>query len=205
MRPQAPHDPSVELMKEPANVGTTIVVPPSANDRVDFSNQLLRRKGSFPTRSLPNLILEMLERLLPRIRVQVPLRGPSTDLVGCKPQPTASPLDLVSQKLESMLHVHDLSLLGMKRNTELLKNLASNPQRSLCFRPRSARHHPVIRVTRQAIPPTTHLPIERCQKNVTQERRNDSSYAKDNLGRNPLESWESNVGSRRVQAPRALL
>ncbi len=151
-------------------MGTTVVVPPSADDRVDFSNELLSRKGSFPTSSLPNLILEVIDRLLPRIRVQVPLRGPSTDLVGCKPQPAAAPLDLVSQKLESMPHVHDLSLLGMKLNTELRKNLGGDPQRSLCFRPRSAGHHPVIRETRQAIPPTTHLPIERCQKNVTQER-----------------------------------
>ena len=114
-------------------MGTTIVIPPSANDRVDLSNELLSRKGSFPTSSLPNLILEMIDRLLPWIRVQVPLRGPTTDRVGCKPQLTASPLDLVSKKLESMFHMDDSSLLGMKRDTELLKNLGGNPQRGLCF------------------------------------------------------------------------
>jgi len=42
MGPEAPHDPSVELVEELADVGFAVIVAPFANDRVDLFDQSLR-------------------------------------------------------------------------------------------------------------------------------------------------------------------
>jgi hypothetical protein len=49
MRPNTVHDPAIELIKKPADVGFCIVVPPSANDRVDLIDQRRCAYGRFST------------------------------------------------------------------------------------------------------------------------------------------------------------
>ena len=40
MRPEASHHPSIELVKESPHVGALVGLAPSANDRVEFADQL---------------------------------------------------------------------------------------------------------------------------------------------------------------------
>ena len=70
MRPDASHDPPVELVEELADVSSTVVLPPSANDRVDLFDQRLRRHRRFATRPLADLILEVSDGLLAGVRIR---------------------------------------------------------------------------------------------------------------------------------------
>jgi len=59
-----------------------IVLAPSADDRIDLLDQLRHTHRSLSQSSLPNLILEMLDGLLARIRVEVSRTDTATDLAG---------------------------------------------------------------------------------------------------------------------------
>ena len=70
MRPDPPHDPTVELIEERSDVGSFVILAPSPQKRVKFRNQLRCFQRDPPFGSLPNLVPETLDRLLTRVRVE---------------------------------------------------------------------------------------------------------------------------------------
>jgi hypothetical protein len=68
---------------------------------------------------------------------------------------------------------------------QLHAQFVQNPKRRGYHRPRLCRrfagHHPVVGVPRKLISLAPHLLIERRQKYVTEQGRNDSPNAKDNF------------------------
>src|SRR5262245_66492599 len=107
LRPDAAQDPSVELSEELADVGLVVVQAPAANDRVDLSHQFRGGYRSPAPGTLPDLVLEVLDRPLPGIGVEVARTDAATDLAGRQPQRPRSPLDLVPQALEGDVHADD--------------------------------------------------------------------------------------------------
>src|SRR5471032_239035 len=70
MRPDSPHDPSVEPVEDPSDVGALVVVPPAPQDGIESCNQFARTKRDAPLRKTTHLIHEPLNRFLPRIRIK---------------------------------------------------------------------------------------------------------------------------------------
>ena len=58
LRPEPPHDPTVESVKEPSDVGTSIVVTPPSHDGIDLLDQLPGRQRHATSSSPTNLVLE---------------------------------------------------------------------------------------------------------------------------------------------------
>ena len=174
MRPDASQDPSVKPGEEPADVGLADILAPPANDRVELGDQFPGVDRSLPPGPLTNLVLEVLDRLLPGIRVEVARTEPATDLAGGQPQRPAAPLDLVPEKLEAVRDVDDPRLLDVElsRPSVFQDPVASASTRPR-FRPSVAGDHPIVSIPRQPIASATHLPIKRRQKDVTQQGRND--------------------------------
>jgi len=85
MRPEAPDDPAIETMKEPADMGPTVVLAPAANDRVDLLDEHSRAHRGLAPRALSDLVLEVLDGLLAGVRVQPALSGTAVDPVGRQP------------------------------------------------------------------------------------------------------------------------
>ena len=81
MRPEASHDPAVELMEDPSDVGSLVVMAPAAQDGIDLSDQLLGGDGRSPARQLANLVLEVPDRFLARVRVKRPRPCGAADLI----------------------------------------------------------------------------------------------------------------------------
>ena len=82
MRPETPHNPTVELIEELADVCLAVMQTPAAYDRIDFVDELPSTDGSFATRAPPNLILEVLDRLLTRDRVEWRGAHPTANFLG---------------------------------------------------------------------------------------------------------------------------
>ena len=59
MRPETPHDPTVKLVEELADVGLAVILAPTSNDRVDLVDQLLRTDRSLAPGPLADLVLEL--------------------------------------------------------------------------------------------------------------------------------------------------
>jgi len=64
MRPDAPHDPSIELVEELSDVSTFVVLAPTSQEWVQRFDQLLSCKGHAPLRALPHLIFETPDRFV---------------------------------------------------------------------------------------------------------------------------------------------
>src|ERR1700732_5306029 len=163
LRPDTVQDPPVELSEELADMSLVVVQAPAANDRVDVSHQDRDGYRSLAPGTLPDLVLEVLDRFLPGIGVEVARTDATTDLAGPQPQGPRSPLDLVPQELEADLHVNDARLVRVQRHAQRLQEGCGLGQRTLRFRPCVAGDHPVVRVPRQPIASATHLPIKRSQ------------------------------------------
>src|SRR5271157_3987198 len=69
MRPDPSHQPLVEPVKDPPDVGPLIVVAPTSHDRIELLYQLLSANRSFAPREPSNLIFEAADRFLPGIRI----------------------------------------------------------------------------------------------------------------------------------------
>src|SRR6516225_11211532 len=142
LRPDAAQDPPVELSEELADVGLVVIQAPAAKDRVDLGHQLRDGYRSLASGTLPDLVLEVLDRPLPGIGVEVARTGAATDLAGRQPQRPRSPLDLVPQELEADLHVDDTRLVRVQRHAQRLQEGCGLGQRTLRFRPCVAGDHP---------------------------------------------------------------
>src|SRR5215469_8276277 len=95
--------------------------------------------------------------------------------VGRQPKLLAA-LDQVAQKLKSTLHVHDPRLARIQLHAQLAQNPTSRINRRTRLRRRRAGNHPVVCKPRNLIPPAPHLPIKRCQKNVTEQGRDYPAF-----------------------------
>src|SRR5262249_31611523 len=149
LRPQTVQDPMVELSEELADMSLVVVQAPAANDRVDLSDQ--RRNGyrSLAPGTLSDLLLEVLDRLLPGIGVECARADAATDLVGRQPQRPRSPLDLISQELEADLHVNDPRLVRVQRHAQRLQENGGLGQSTFRFGPCLAGDHPIVSIPRQ--------------------------------------------------------
>src|SRR6516165_3375904 len=95
--------------------------------------------------------------------------------------------------------MHDPRLLRMQLHTQLVQNPKRRGHCRSRFCRRPTGHYPIIGVPRKLISLAPHLLIKWRQKYVTEQRRNDSLYAKGNLGparlQNRHQSW---VGASRT-------
>src|SRR5262249_15671866 len=82
LRPDTVQDPPVELSEEFADMSLVVVQAPAANDRVDLSHQHRDGDRSLAPGTLSNLVLEVQDRFLPGIRVEVARAEAATDLAG---------------------------------------------------------------------------------------------------------------------------
>src|SRR5260370_28438930 len=169
MRPNAWHDPGVKPVEEPSDVGTLVIPPPSAHDRVQLLDHLRGRQRYFPLGELTYPVLEALDRFPPGNRIQRPRPSTTRDPVGWQPE-LRSPLDLIAEKLESVLHVHDPRLLRMQLHAKRLQHPVRGWQHCPRFRLRPAGDHPVVSIPRESIPFAAHLSIKRRQEDVAEQR-----------------------------------
>src|ERR1700678_2901164 len=173
MRPQAPHDPAVELVEESADVSALVIFAPATQDRVDLLYQLRCRYRRAATRQPSNLVLEVPDRFLSRIRVQRPRFMASFDLTARQPHRPAATFDLKAQKLKSLPDVHDPRFARIEAHTQLLKYSTRRFQCRSRLGSRRTGNTPIVCVPCELISPATHLPIKGRQENVTEQRRNN--------------------------------
>src|SRR3954447_3565663 len=113
LRPDASQDPTVKPGEELADVGLAEILAPPADDRVEFGDQLPGADRGLPPGPPTDLVLEVLDRLLPRVRVEVPMTAACTDLARGQLQGPAPALDRVPQELETGRDVDDSRLLDV--------------------------------------------------------------------------------------------
>src|SRR6516164_9144850 len=113
MRPDPSPDPGVEAMEEPANVGAFVILAPTSQQWVERLNQLLGFQRCAAFGSLPHLVHETMDRLLPGIRIQHPMSHPTTNLALGKVKRCLPAPDNVAKELEAMLDVNNPRLLRM--------------------------------------------------------------------------------------------
>ncbi len=118
MRPETPLNPTIQLVEELAHVGPAVVQAPAANDRVDLLDQLLRGEGCLSTSSITDLILEVRDRFLTRVRLEPTGTKPGAYLVQRQLQGTTPPLDLVPEELKAMANMDYSSFLLVQNHAE---------------------------------------------------------------------------------------
>ena len=94
MRPNAPHNPAVEPVKEGSDVGSLVVMTPPPQHRIEFLNQLLGLERYAPLGKHAYLIHEAADRFLPGDSIQFPRLGTTANLARWQPQ-LLTALDLV--------------------------------------------------------------------------------------------------------------
>src|SRR5471030_2740398 len=168
MRPNAPHYPAVDPVEELSNVGSLVVMAPSPQHRIQFLDQLLGLERHASAGKRAHLIHETPDRFLPRNSVQRPRLSTTADLARRQPK-LLTAFDLVPEKLEPLLDVHDPRLLRMQLHSQLVQN----PKRRGHCRPRLccrlAGYNPVVGVPRKPIPLAPHLLIKWRQKYVAEQ------------------------------------
>src|SRR6516165_3506426 len=70
MRPDPPHQPSVEPVEELSDVGQLVVVAPTTHDGIDLLYQLLSAHGCVTPCEPTNLLLEVVDRFLSGISIK---------------------------------------------------------------------------------------------------------------------------------------
>src|SRR5262249_12773282 len=174
MRPNATHDPAVEFVEECSNVGAFVVLGPSPQGRIQFLDQLRGLSWSTASREHPHPIPEASNRFPRRIR-DPPLWVPSLNHAVGKLSPALRSHNPVSQKIKSLLGMNDPRLLWIQSHAHLFQYPSRSCQCRSRLRRRLAGDHPIIGEPCQSISFASHLPIERRQKNVTEQRRSDSA------------------------------
>lgn len=124
MRPETPYNPTIKTVKEFADISFGKVPAPSADDRVEPFNQLLRIHGYFTASAHTDYIPELLDRFLTRIGIQATRFSTGPYLIGREIKSPA-PFYLVAKKFESVCHMHDSSLALMERHPQFSKILAA--------------------------------------------------------------------------------
>jgi hypothetical protein len=83
---------------------------PSANHRIEVADQLRRAKRDAALRLPADRVLEPVDRLLGRIRIETSTSRRRRDLRGWQIQRPLAALDRVAEKREAPAHVHDARL-----------------------------------------------------------------------------------------------
>src|SRR3954471_9576648 len=148
VRPDASQDPTVEPGEELADVGLAEILAPPADDRIQVGDQLPGTHRGLAPGPLTDLVLEVLDRLLPGIRVEVPVSDTATNLARGQLQGPTTALDLVPQELEPDRDVHDPRLLDVERHAQRLQDLGGLGQHPARLRPRVTRDHPIVSIAR---------------------------------------------------------
>ena len=164
-----PNDPAIQPGEERADMGLAKVIAPPADDRGDLIDERLRRHRSLSTGQLADLVLEVVDGLLPRKRIPITPAYAGVDLVGAQPQRTLATLDLVPEACKPVPHMDDTRLARMQGDPKRSQDVGSRLQRSHCLRSRPAGDHPIIGVPSQVVAFPTHFPIKWSQKNTAQE------------------------------------
>ena len=95
-------------------MGFAKVITPAADDRVDLSNYRWRTQRRFAPRPLANLFLEVLDRLVPRIRIELTLPCATANLVRRQLHRPTAALDFITEKFKPVLDMNDAGFLGMQ-------------------------------------------------------------------------------------------
>jgi hypothetical protein len=96
MRPKPSDYPTIQLVEALSDMGTTVVVSPSSDDRVDRIDQLTHSQRHMPLRQAPNLIFESVNRLLRGNGIEIPSVQRGFDPIAGQFKPTFSTLDFKS-------------------------------------------------------------------------------------------------------------
>src|SRR5262245_59596876 len=171
VRPQPSLHPSIELVKESPHVSAFVILAPPANHRIEFADQLRGRERNATLRLPADRVLEPVDRLLRRIRVQTPASRVRLDPRRRQIELTPTPPDRVAEKRDALAHMHNPRLAQIEVHAEGCEDLGRAPQCRFRFLPTPARHGPVIGISRELVASPPHLPIERCQENVAQQGR----------------------------------
>ena len=123
MRPNAPHNLSVEPVKELSDMGFLVILTAAPQQRIQFLSQLPSAKRDASLGSLAHLIHETPDGFLLRVRVQRTRTSSAADLGRGQPK-LFSALDLVAEELESVSEVNDPRFLRMQFHAQLFENLA---------------------------------------------------------------------------------
>src|SRR5215472_12851889 len=144
MRPDAPHDPCIELGEELADVSPLVIVAPTAQLRVQLLYQPLSSDRCAPTGKLAHLFLETPDRFLARVRVQRPRWGSPSQLTVAQLSGPAA-LDLIPQELKPKSDVHDPCFLRIQMHSQSFQDPESVGQSRTRLRRRLAGDDPVSR------------------------------------------------------------
>ena len=155
--------------EEPADVCLFVVVAPSHKDRVEFPDQLRRCQRYASPGQTPDLLLEVLDGLLPRVCVQRSLSSAAPDLALGQPELLTALLDLILQKFEALSDVDDPGLARMNLHAQRLEHFGRYRKSRTRFRGALAGHHPIVGKPRQLISSAPHLLIERSQQDIAEQ------------------------------------
>ncbi len=120
MRPDAPHDPAVELVEERSDVGALVILAPSPQRWIQFLDQFFGRYRGTTTRERPHPVREAPDRFSCRVSNQPFRVQPAPNSTRRKPALRSAPHNPVPQKIESLLHVNDPRLLNLRALAKLM-------------------------------------------------------------------------------------
>ena len=122
MRPEPSNYPTIQLIEALSDVGATVVVSPSSDDRVDRIDQLTHSQRHMPRRQVPDLIFESVDRLLRGDGIEIPSVQRGFNSVAGQFELALPTLDFISKKLKAVRDVRNPDLLPVERHTELCEN-----------------------------------------------------------------------------------
>src|SRR5215831_11636176 len=121
MRPDPSCDPTVQPVEEFSDVSPFVIVTPAPQNRVQFFDQLLGREWHASLGKRTYLVLEATDRPLAWVHVKRPRPCGATDLILRKLSLLPS-FDLVAEKFEAVLDMHDPRLLRMEFHAQFLED-----------------------------------------------------------------------------------
>src|SRR6516225_8898594 len=122
VRPDPPHQPSVEPVEELSDLGPLVVEAPTTHDGIDLLYQLPSGHRWATSCEPTNLLLEVVDRFLSGIGIERSPPGTRLDLACRQVHGPAPSLDLVPEKFEAVPNVHNPRLLRVNGHAQLLQD-----------------------------------------------------------------------------------
>src|SRR5215831_8225573 len=113
VRPDPPHQPSVEPVEELSDLGPLVVVAPTTHDGIDLLYQLSSGHRCATSCEPTNLLLEVVDRFLSGIGIERSPSGTRLDLACRQVHGPAPSLDLVPEEFEAVPNVHIRVFCGL--------------------------------------------------------------------------------------------
>ena len=157
-------------MEALSDMGATVVVSPSSDDRVDRLDQFAQTQRYTPHGQGPDLILESVHRLLCGNGIEILPVQFGFDPVAGQLKSAFAASDLKSEKLESLGNVHNPGFLPVERHTKRFENPSCSRQGVLRLRSSPTGHNPVIRPACEPVPFLPHLLVKGSQQDIAQQR-----------------------------------